>query len=202
MLKMQQHVLNSFAELVQVMLDTSFIYVDRQLVPDEIYEPNYMPPLLKERFRDLLFGGLLFECEPASSTTGPFFIYEVGLACDTRIAVLCLPEREGFVLIGPYLPDAASTSSLEELLTDAGIPFSQKSAYSTYLNTLPVLDHSRLYVVFSALVSSAYQRIWSTRSGDLTSHRNIRPPALYSKRILCSCGPKPWKSVMRMSRSC
>ena len=48
MLKMQQHVLNSFAELVQVMLDTSFIYVDRQLVPDEIHEPNYMPPLLKE----------------------------------------------------------------------------------------------------------------------------------------------------------
>lgn len=158
MLKMQQHVLNSFAELVQVMLDTSFIYVDRQLVPDEIHEPNYMPPLLKERFRDLLFGGLLFECEPASSTTGPFFIYEVGLACDARIAVLCLPEREGFVLIGPYLPDAASTSSLEELLTDAGIPLSQKSAYSTYLNTLPVLDHSRLYVVFSALVSSAYQK--------------------------------------------
>ena len=140
------------------MLDTSFIYVDRQLVPDEIHEPNYMPPLLKERFRDLLFGGLLFECEPASSTTGPFFIYEVGLACDARIAVLCLPEREDFVLIGPYLPDAASTSSLEELLTDAGIPLSQKSAYSTYLNTLPVLDHSRLYVVFSALVSSAYQK--------------------------------------------
>lgn len=157
MSKLHAHVLTSFAELVQVTLDTSFIYVDRRLVPDEIHEPHYMPPLLKERFHDLLFGGLLFECEPASSATGPFFIYEVGLACDVYMSVLCLPEHEGFVLIGPYLPDAARSTTLEALLTDAGVPLSQKNVYSTYLNTLPVLDRSKLYVVFSALVSSAYQ---------------------------------------------
>lgn len=156
--KLQPHVLTAFSELVQVTLDTGLIYVDRHLVPDEIHEPNYMPPLLKERFHDLLFGGLLFECEPADHFTGPFFIYEVGLACDAHMSVLCLPENDGFVLIGPYLPDAARSATLEALLTDAGIPLSQKSVYSTYLNTLPVLDRAKLYVVFSALMASGYHK--------------------------------------------
>ncbi|WP_367925245.1 helix-turn-helix transcriptional regulator [uncultured Ruthenibacterium sp.] len=158
MAKLKQHALASFSELVQVMLDTNFIYVNRRLVPDEIHEPNYMPPLLKERFHDLLYGGLLFECEPDNSVSGPFFIYEIGLACDTYMSVLCLPEHEGFILIGPYLPDTTQSDTLEALLTDAGIPLSQKNIYSTYLNTLPVLDQSKLYVVFSAFVSSEYQK--------------------------------------------
>lgn len=156
MLNAQQ--IKAFSELTQNTLNTFLVHINRELVPDELLDIEYMPSLLKDTMQRFIFGGGLFECDPEPADDGSLIynIHEIELGCEVYVGVLSLPENDGFIMVGPYLLETTKEYTLEQILVRYGIPLSQKNAYNVYLNTLPILCHSKIYSVFSAFLCGIY----------------------------------------------
>lgn len=108
-----------------------------------------MPAAIKKTLTDILFGGTLFDLKSN-------LLYEFSLPCGIYLCAVALPESDGFILTGPYLSEREQSDTLDELLTLSGVSLTEKETYSSYLESLPLLSHQQLYVVFRALYDGIY----------------------------------------------
>lgn len=138
-----------YIELVHVLLNTDCVYLTRKLEQSDALDRALIPPAVAVSFDDVMFGGMLFECTPGvpCEIKTPFGI------CFTAMA---LWRGDGFVLIGPYLPEQADNVPLEEILAAQGVPVSAKEQYRAYYGNLPTLSRTKMGVVLAALAAGAY----------------------------------------------
>lgn len=104
--------LTPYVELVHLLLNTNFTYLTRKLAPSDSLDRARIPSAVAKSYDEVLFGGVLFDCVP-------------GIPCEIKtpfgicFTALALWKGDGFVLIGPYLPERADGAQLEEIL---GVP--------------------------------------------------------------------------------
>ena len=107
--------LTPYVELVHLLLNTNFTYLTRKLAPSDSLDRARIPSAVAKSYDEVLFGGVLFDCVP-------------GIPCEIKtpfgicFTALALWKGDGFVLIGPYLPERADGAQLEEILASQGVP--------------------------------------------------------------------------------
>lgn len=106
--------LTPYVELVHLLLNTNFTYLTRKLAPSDSLDRARIPSAVAKSYDEVLFGGVLFDCVP-------------GIPCEIKtpfgicFTALALWKGDGFVLIGPYLPERADGAQLEEILASQGV---------------------------------------------------------------------------------
>ena len=114
--------LTPYVELVHLLLNTNFTYLTRKLAPSDSLDRARIPSAVAKSYDEVLFGGVLFDCVP-------------GIPCEIKtpfgicFTALALWKGDGFVLIGPYLPERADGAQLEEILASQGVPLGLKEQY-------------------------------------------------------------------------
>lgn len=122
--------LTPYVELVHLLLNTNFTYLTRKLAPSDSLDRARIPSAVAKSYDEVLFGGVLFDCVP-------------GIPCEIKtpfgicFTALALWKGDGFVLIGPYLPERADGAQLEEILASQGVPLGLKEQYGVYYRDLP-----------------------------------------------------------------
>lgn len=165
-------------ELAHKLLDTTLIHVNRKLVPNETPEASYMPTFLRQRLHELLYGGLLFDCDVQGEVLQ---VYQAELACGVHMAIMALPNKEGFLVVGPYLPDQMSELTIEEQLTSHGIALKEKPIYLTYLNSLPTIAETKLHSLFSMAASCWCENTVATNLKGFHLNQNAAPCPVFAE---------------------
>lgn len=104
--------LTPYVELVHLLLNTNFTYLTRKLAPSDSLDRARIPSAVAKSYDEVLFGGVLFDCVP-------------GIPCEIKtpfgicFTALALWKGDGFVLIGPYLPERAGRRAAGG---DPGVP--------------------------------------------------------------------------------
>ena len=65
-------------------------------------------------------------------------------------------KGDGFVLIGPYLPERADGAQLEEILASQGVPLGLKEQYGVYYRDLPTLSRGKVRAALGVLAAGVY----------------------------------------------
>ena len=81
-------------------------------------------------------------------------------------------ERDGFVLIGPYLPERADGAQLEEILASQGVPLGLKEQYGVYYRDLPTLSRGKVRAALGVLAAGVYGE---SLASSAFSSRDISP---------------------------
>jgi len=129
--------LTPYVELVHLLLNTNFTYLTRKLAPSDSLDRARIPSAVAKSYDEVLFGGVLFDCVP-------------GIPCEIKtpfgicFTALALWKGDGFVLIGPYLPERADGAQLEEILASQGVPLGLKEQYGVYYRDLPTLSRGKV----------------------------------------------------------
>lgn len=143
--------LRLYAEATNALLETSFYYLDRNLELADYPDHALAPDPVRRSFDDFMFGGTLFMCEGSHA-------WEISTMFHICFSVLQLDNAEGFVVIGPYLPETGLDVSLEELLVENGVPPEKSSVYAPYMEQLPILTSDKPTAIFRMLAKALYNR--------------------------------------------
>ncbi len=138
-----------FSVLAQRLLHISLLYLDRRLVPNEYPDRTLLPRMAGRLWDEVLFGGALFNCPEGKPC-------ELDTSLGVCFTALTLPEKEGFLLLGPYIPEAGSRFVPEHLFAQESTPAADREHFLRYYRDLPVLDHDRLHALLDALISELY----------------------------------------------
>lgn len=147
----KQHIrFRHFCNLVHLFLDMNLILVSRKLIPEEYLDQTLTPDGIRQNFESLLFGGVLFQC-PAKT------VCQITTSFSVCFCVLELENKDGYAVMGPYLPDVAQeNNTLDSLLVTNGIPLSHREEYQAYLERLPVINQVKLMAIMGGLMSYLY----------------------------------------------
>lgn len=138
-----------YAELAHLLLNTGFLYLTRRLELSDLPDRTLVPPAVAKDYDEVLFGGVLFECA-------------AGVPCEIKtsfgvcFAALALWNGDGFVLLGPYLPERPEPVRLEEALAAHGVPPDRRGQYDGYCRSLPTLGHGKLRAALNVLAAGMY----------------------------------------------
>lgn len=141
--------LTPYVELVHLLLNTNFTYLTRKLAPSDSLDRARIPSAVAKSYDEVLFGGVLFDCVP-------------GIPCEIKtpfgicFTALALWKGDGFVLIGPYLPERADGAQLEEILASQGVPLGLKEQYGVYYRDLPTLSRGKVRAALGVLAAGVY----------------------------------------------
>lgn len=138
-----------FTRLVSRLMGTSLLHLNRRLVPNEYPERTLVPPLVGQLWDEVLFGGLLFSCAQGC-------VYEIDTYLGICFSALQLHERDGFVVLGPYVPAESGHFSPEPELLKRRIPAMERENILSFYDQLPILSHDKLYAVLSMLEFELY----------------------------------------------
>ena len=132
--------LTPYVELVHLLLNTNFTYLTRKLAPSDSLDRARIPSAVAKSYDEVLFGGVLFDCVP-------------GIPCEIKtpfgicFTALALWKGDGFVLIGPYLPERADVYG-ESLASSA---FSSRDISSEDPSPCPVFEEDSMQVRADAI---------------------------------------------------
>ena len=155
-----------FTRLVNDVLNTGFVWLDRKLVPNEYAEHTLAPPLASKTTDELLFGGVLFECEPGR-------VHELGTDLGFSFSAVQLRGQDGFVVLGPYVSADAHQPPLEQTLRERDISEFEQEALFQFQGILPILSHDQLFPVLNLL----HFELYGDELEDVFSQRAIRAGA-------------------------
>ena len=157
--------LTPYVELVHLLLNTNFTYLTRKLAPSDSLDRARIPSAVAKSYDEVLFGGVLFDCVP-------------GIPCEIKtpfgicFTALALWKGDGFVLIGPYLPERADGAQLEEILASQGVPLGLKEQYGVYYRDLPTLSRGKVRAALGVLAAGVYGE---SLASSAFSSRDISP---------------------------
>lgn len=157
--------LTPYVELVHLLLNTNFTYLTRKLAPSDSLDRARIPSAVAKSYDEVLFGGVLFDCVP-------------GIPCEIKtpfgicFTALALWKGDGFVLIGPYLPERADGAQLEEILASQGVPLGLKEQYGIYYRDLPTLSRGKVRAALGVLAAGVYGE---SLASSAFSSRDISP---------------------------
>ena len=157
--------LTPYVELVHLLLNTNFTYLTRKLAPSDSLDRARIPSAVAKSYDEVLFGGVLFDCVP-------------GIPCEIKtpfgicFTALALWKGDGFVLIGPYLPERADGAQLEEILASQGVPLGLKEQYGVYYRDLPTLSRGKVRAALGVLAAGVYGE---SLTSSAFSSRDISP---------------------------
>lgn len=138
-----------FSRLVQTVLGTSLLRLDRRLMPNEYPERTLVPALAGHVWDEVMFGGILFSCEPGR-------VNEINTYLGLSFSVLPLQGRDGFVVLGPYVPEENGHIDPERAMEQKKVPPMEREVVLQFRAALPILSHSKIYAVLSFLEFELY----------------------------------------------
>jgi two-component system response regulator YesN len=164
-----------FAALSHSLLRVSLLHLDRRLVPSEYPDRTLLPLLAGRLWDEVLFGGVLFTCPQGQPC-------EVDTSLGVCFTALMLPEKDGFALLGPYVPEAGSRFVPEQLFARENTPPAEREHFLRYFRELPVLGHDRLHAMLDALMFELYGTALSDRFQPLElSHESPSPCPVFEE---------------------
>lgn len=140
-----------YAHLTVTLLNTYFMYLDNNLSSSEYIDKTLVPKVINKSYDEILFSGILLKSEVGQ-------LSEIRTLFGICFSALKLWDEDGFVVIGPYLPEKNETKEIDEVLISNGLSLNSKLEFISYLNTLPVLDREKIAVVLEALSLSVYNK--------------------------------------------
>lgn len=138
-----------FTRLVQKLLHTSLLQLDRKLIPNEYPERFTMPALVSQVWDEVMFGGILFSCEEGR-------VHEIDTYLGISFSAMQLKQQDGFVVLGPYVPAEAPHADPEQAMEHKEIPPMERESVLQYRDSLPILDHDQIHAVLSLLEFELY----------------------------------------------
>lgn len=133
-----------FSLLALRLLNVTLLRLNQNLIPDEYPDYTLVPHPAARHWDDVMFGGILFNCETGC-------VCEISHPTGIRFAALHLRGADGFMLLGPYLPETAAIPRL----TDA-VRMTDPEDLNQYLQGLPVLTHEKIYGLLDTLMFELY----------------------------------------------
>lgn len=169
--------LTPYVELVHLLLNTNFTYLTRKLAPSDSLDRARIPSAVAKSYDEVLFGGVLFDCVP-------------GIPCEIKtpfgicFTALALWKGDGFVLIGPYLPERADGAQLEEILASQGVPLGLKEQYGVYYRDLPTLSRGKVRADAIARRYEGERRLMeAVARGDMRAADMVEETTLRLERV-------------------
>lgn len=138
-----------FTRLVQKLLHTSLLHLDRTLRPNEYPERTLIPELAGRVWDEVMFGGILFQC-------GEDRVCEIDTWLGFSFSALQLRGRDGFVVLGPYVPGQGRPMDPVRDMEQREIPPMEREAVLQFRDGLPILSHDQIHAVLGLLVFELY----------------------------------------------
>ena len=91
---------HQYCNLVHLFLDINLILVSRKLIPEDYLDQTLTPEGISRSCEEMLFGGILFQCPRRT-------VCQITTAFSVCFCAVELEEKDGFAVLGPYLPDTA-----------------------------------------------------------------------------------------------
>ena len=143
---------HQYCNLVHLFLDINLILVSRKLIPEDYLDQTLTPEGISRSCEEMLFGGILFQCPRRT-------VCQITTAFSVCFCAVELEEKDGFAVLGPYLPDTAvESAALDSLLVENGISLACQVEYQAYLERLPVINQAKLMAIMDGLMSHLYGR--------------------------------------------
>lgn len=146
-----QKKLRTYENLCSVVLKTEMIHLSRALEASSVIDRALVPAAVGSSFDDVLFGGVLFNTQAGE-------LAQISTAFDICFAALPLWERDGFVLIGPYLSEDAPPARMELILERNHISPRHSVSYAGYYDSLAMLSQEKIRAVFAVLAQGVYEK--------------------------------------------
>lgn len=138
-----------YIRLVQKLMNTSLLLLDRKLVPNEYPERALVPALAGRVWDDVMFGGILFSCERGQ-------LHEIDTYLGFDFTVLQLPGPDGFAVLGPYVPSEDSGADPERAMAQKEVPPLEREAVLQFRDGLPILSHDQIHAALSLMDFEMY----------------------------------------------
>lgn len=187
--------LTPYVELVHLLLNTNFTYLTRKLAPSDSLDRARIPSAVAKSYDEVLFGGVLFDCVP-------------GIPCEIKtpfgicFTALALWKGDGFVLIGPYLPERGGRArSWRRFWASQGVPLGLKEQYGVYYRDLPTLSRGKVARRTGRTGGGRVRREPCVQRFQQPGYLPGGPVPLspYLRRIPCRCAQTPLHGGMRES---
>jgi AraC-like DNA-binding protein len=144
-----QRQISLFTGLAQKLLHTSMLQIDRTLIPNEYPDRTLMPEIMCRVWDEVMFGGVLFDCSPGNAC-------EIDTSYGVCFSAMQLHDADGFLLLGPYVPEDGSRFSVEQALSQSNASIEERNRFLQYYTELPVLNHEKIYSLLNALSIELY----------------------------------------------
>lgn len=140
-----------FLNLTHTILQVDLIHLDSNLSPTTELNRLLVPQSVCASYDELLFGSTLLRFVPGR-------LVEVIERFCTHFSILRLPNDEGWLLLGPYLPEERPAMSLDSILLGNGLSLDARQEYDGFYQRLPILAYYKIYSLLSCINYTLFQQ--------------------------------------------
>lgn len=148
---MNQESFSYFVNLAHTLLQVDLVHLDGKKLPTTELNRQLVPHAVCASYDDLFFGDTLLSFMPGR-------LKGVNERFHTHYSVLRLQNDEGWLLLGPYLPEEPIEFNLDKILLDNDLLLSFRQEYDGFYQRLPVLAYYKVYNLLSCISYTLFRQ--------------------------------------------